>query len=59
MDGWMDGKGEPKDACVGARTSPGQLQLLPYLRVSLDDVVLDATLGAELLLAQEAAVLPH
>lgn len=55
----MDGAGQPKDGCDGAWTSPEHPHSLPYLGVSLDDVVLDPTLGAELLLAQEAAVLAH
>lgn len=56
---WTDGEGQPENGRVGARTSLDHPQLFPYLRVSLDDVVLDPTFRAELLLAQEAAVLAH
>jgi len=56
--GWME-RGSSRLGASGQGAAPSSPQPSPYLRVSLDDVVLDAAFGAELLLAQEAAVLAH
>lgn len=50
---------EKDRASTSAWHGPEVALELSYLRVSLDDVVLDPTLRAELLLAQQAAVLAH
>lgn len=50
---------EKDRASTSAWHGPEVAPELSYLRVSLDDVVLDPTLRAELLLAQQAAVLAH
>lgn len=50
---------EKDRASTSAWHGPEVALELSYLRVSLDDVVLDPTLRAELLLAQQAAVFAH